>query len=163
MSATCAYLCINKMQKIVIVIKKPISMRRIVYILSVLLFFSCQKESQGEADVQAPVVEFTFGEVSVATRETEAEIEADLPYVQIDGKFDHDAQLTLLYQKVDSLDNDYSEIYAFEYTLGKVKFLIRNLESETTYRAFLQLESSTGEVGASESFELTTYPDVSTN
>ena len=138
-------------------------MRRIVYILSVLLFFACQKESQGEADVQAPVVEFTFGEVSVATRETEAKIEADLPYVQIDGKFDHDAQLTLLYQKVESLDNDYSEIYAFEYTLGKVKFLIRNLESETTYRAFLQLESSTGEVGASEPFEFTTYPDVSTD
>ena len=137
-------------------------MKRIVFLLCAVMLFACKNEVDNVTET--PVVVFEFGKVSnVSTGETTAAITADLPFVKIDGKYDHDAKLTLLYHRSDSLDNSFEIIDDFELLIGEVKFLIFDLEPGTTYSAFLHLESSTGETAQSEHFEFTTKPEVAAN
>ena len=132
-------------------------MKRIVFLLCAVMLFACKNEVDNVTET--PVVVFEFGKVSnVSTGETTAAITADLPFVKIDGKYDHDAKLTLLYHRSDSLDNSFEIIDDFELLIGEVRFLIFDLEPGTTYSAFMHLESSTGETAQSERFDFTTKP-----
>ena len=132
-------------------------MKRIVFLLCAVMLFACKNEVENV--IETPIVVFEFGKVSnVSTGETTAAITADRPFVKIDGKYDHDAKLTLLYHRADSLDNSFEIIDDFELLIGEVRFLIYDLEPGTTYIAFLQLESTTGETAQSERFEFTTKP-----
>lgn len=133
-------------------------MKRIVFILCAIILFGCKNEGENITEVP-PVVEFEFGDIAVpSTTETTAAITADLPFVKIDGKYDHNAKLTLHYHQADSIDNGFTVIDEYELLIGEVKFLIFDLEPDTTYSAFMHLESSTGETAQSEPFDFTTKP-----
>ena len=126
------------------------------------MLFACEKVEEAGAP-KPTTISFNFGKITATTTETTASITADIPYAQIDGKYDHDAKLTLFYHDTESIDCSLVEITDYELLIGEVRFLLRNLKPETVYSAFLQLESSTGEQATSDHFEFTTKPDKAEN
>ena len=133
-------------------------MKRIVFILCAIMLFGCKNEGEN-ITVTPSIVEFVFGDVAVpSTTETTAAIKADRPFVKIDGKYDHNAKLTLHYYEADNVIEEIFVVDDYELLIGEVKFLIFDLAPGTTYGAYLQLESSTGETAQSEPFDFTTKP-----
>lgn len=134
------------------------SMRRIIYLLLALTLFACQNEVEMPA---TPTIEFSFGKIRVTSHHTSAAITADLPSVKINGGYDHNAKLTLCYHEKESLDCSIEIVDEYELLLGEVRFILTNLKPDTTYSAYLSLESSTGEIGTSEQFEFVTEQQIS--
>lgn len=130
-------------------------MKRLFIFLLASMLFACEKVEESGAP-EPTTTSFNFGKITATTTETTASITADIPYVQIDGKYDHEAKLTLFYHDTESIDCSLVEITEYELLIGEVRFLLRNLKPETVYSAFLQLESSTGEQATSDHFEFVT-------
>ena len=129
-------------------------MGRALFTLMVLVVIACGCKKQVEVVPQPPVVEFHFGDVVVTAQETMAIVMADMPYVTIDDKYDHDMRFKLAYRE--SLADTYIYIEEYDHQINKVHFKLFDLQPDTTYIAHIYLESSTGEYATSDEFMIAT-------